>query len=556
MRPPHVIILAALLLGGTASSSAALAAPAETATPAAVLEDYVVEEGDTCTRIALERFGDAKRVDVVHRYNHLGPRPHHLKPGQVLRLPAPAGAEGPEAELTFVSKHVDTFTPDRKPGVPGEKLSRGHKVATDDKAAAVLAFPGASRFELGENTLIVLLGQRRAVAVPGVLPETSLLAGALRAHLAAGTDAQAGAIAKIRTDAAEVELHEGEAKVSVDATKSTRLAIYRGRSLLRAQQRTVEVPEGFAAAVKLGESPGEPRRLPAAPGWVAEPPAALAVLQTADLSGTYDAGPDGPAPAAFRVQLTRDEAFRDLVVDVRVSATVKTLAAQGLAPGIYFARVSAIDADDFEGPFGKVTTTVVSLQPPEPPPPPPPPPPPEPTPPTAPVPPPRPPRRLLTGVGLLAGPGLTTNSIVGPRVALEVEEAYAVTGELTLALGLRGGWESYDGATTDSDTVFVNRNAFGGSIVLSARYRLEQASGLTPSLGVVTEMNWVRLRYDGMPDVTTWFPSVGPLLGVSVPSGPGAVAFEGFFRTPAAYHARSNSPLASYGLLGGYRMHF
>jgi hypothetical protein len=151
---------------------------------------------------------------------------------------------------------------------------------------------------------------------------------------------------------------------------------------------------------------------------------------------------------------------------------------------------------------------------------------------------------------------MTSNTIVGPRVAVELEGSYALTSRLALALALRGAWESFEGATTDNDNVFVSRNAFGAGILVSARYRFDQASGVTPSLGFLTEMNWVGLRFDGLPDTATWFPSFGPVIGVLLPLGPGAASLEGWYRTPAAYETRKNSPIGSVGLLGGYRLHF
>ena len=200
-----------------ATAAPATAVPGTTSTPAFVLEDYIVQEGDTCLTIARDRFGDPKRVDVVHRHNRLGAVPHHLKPGQILRLPPPTGSGGPEAEVTSVRNSVDTFTPDRKKAKLNEKLGRGHKVGTDDKSAAEVTFADKSRLELAENTLVVILGHARAVAQPGALPETALLTGALRARLGAREGGTPGpAVARIRTDAGEVELHDCEFKVSVD----------------------------------------------------------------------------------------------------------------------------------------------------------------------------------------------------------------------------------------------------------------------------------------------------------------------------------------------------
>ncbi len=54
----------------------------------------------------------------------------------------------------------------------------------------------------------------------------------------------------------------------------------------------------------------------------------------------------------WHIQFSRDEAFSDVTVDAKVSLSVTTIAAKELTAGLYFARVSAIDADKFEGPPG------------------------------------------------------------------------------------------------------------------------------------------------------------------------------------------------------------
>jgi hypothetical protein len=539
---------AALLV--TSLAAHALASTAFAA-DAVTLEDYAVQPGDTCLKIARERFGDVKRVVLIHKYNPMGPPPHHLRPGMTLRLPPPIGAGGPDAELTFLRNRVDTFTPDRKRASLNEKLSRGHKVGTEAQSAAEVTFSDASRMELGENTLIVILGHERATRPEGTLPETTLVTGALRANLAALAGGAPAGVAKVRTDAAEVELGRGESKVSVDTARTTRLAVYRGRSALRASKKTVEVPEGYGSGAKKGEAPSPPRKLPAAPLWTAAPPERMEVASVADLKAAYDGGADGPPPASFRVQLARDERFGDPVVDTRVEAKIKTLEARGLPAGTYYARVSAIDADEFEGPFGKVVTTTVAIAPPPPPPPP---------PPLPPPPPPVPrPRRLHLGLGVLAGVGITAQlGQVGPRAVLEVEGSYDLTPRLSLALGLRGDWEYYDGETTDDSAVTVSRNVWGAGLMASVRYRLESARGLTPYLGVLGELDVVNLDYSSGETGSDWFTTIGPVVGAVLPLRRGGVTLEGLWRPETSYSGRNpkNSPIGAFGILGGYRLRF
>ena len=51
--------------------------------------DYTVQSGDTCASIARRVFGEGSAYDRIHDLNpQLGPAPHSLQPGSVLRLPA------------------------------------------------------------------------------------------------------------------------------------------------------------------------------------------------------------------------------------------------------------------------------------------------------------------------------------------------------------------------------------------------------------------------------------------------------------------------------------
>jgi hypothetical protein len=551
MLAHHPLIVLLSLAANTATAQSPN--PSE---PSVLLEDYVVKQGDTCLGIARERFGNGKRIDILHMYNDLGPSPHRLRPGQILRLPAPA-TEGADAELTLVRNQVETFTPDRRPGSLHEKLLRGHKVGTAELSAAELTFVDTSRLQLSENTLIVVLGQARVAGVPTPRMETSLVNGTLRSNLALLAGVGPGSL--VRTEGSEVELTAGESKVSLDNRKTTRLAVYRGRSKLRAAKKTVEVPEGFGSKAEIGAPPTPPRRLPAAPVWGQHLPESLSVAATAEIAASYQpgTGDDVPPPDAYHVQLARDQEFRDIITDARVPGSVLTLEAKGLTPGMYFARVAAIDADQFEGPWNDAEHTTVALQPPLPAP--------APTPaPSAPVTPPAPPpptgpRHIFGGVGMMVGGGLVTqNTVVGPRLGVEMEGSFQLTSKLALVAGARGAVEYYSGATTSDSSVTVKRRALSVGFALSLRYRLERARGLTPYLGALWEQLLVRLTYDGSEPTRDWFAAIGPIVGLALPMGPGAVFIEGGWRTPTTYRdgTHQDAPVAGMNVGGGYRLRF
>lgn len=335
-------------------------APAAWAQAAGDFMEYTVQAGDTCIGVAKWVLGDPKKIVLLHELNALGPPPHHLQAGQVLRLPrVKAGAPtpaGPDAQLTFLRNEVEAYTPERHRGQLNEPLLRGHQVGTLAESSAEVTFADETQLYLGEHTLVVILG-RSGEHQPRE-SSTTLMTGSLRAFLN-GMPRGARPL-NLSTPAAQVALGAGEAQVQVDPAKTTRLSVYRGRSEIEAQRRRVQVPEGFGSRAAQGAPPTTPRPLPAAPVWLESPPeVVLTADERAAVYGRYGVGKSGPQVAQWRVQVARDGRFRDLVADTRVPVTVDRLEARGLPPGGYFARVSAIDADGFEGPAGAAAAVQV-----------------------------------------------------------------------------------------------------------------------------------------------------------------------------------------------------
>ncbi|HSO39557.1 MAG TPA: FecR domain-containing protein, partial [Labilithrix sp.] len=346
------------------STATVLSAPPARADNEAKPTEYTVKNGDTCPSIAAAFFGDVKRVDLVHVLNpQLGPVPHHLKEGQILLLPPKPTPEvaGPDAKLTRVRNAVEVRAPDPRVGKVDDPLYRGNRVGTKDASAADLTFRDETQVRLGENTLVVIFGDTNASAARANAAETTLVTGSLRARLSeiAGRKTDKP---RVETASGAVVMKAGEAQVSVDHQQATRLAVYQGGSTVTAQRRTVPVDDGFGSKAEMGKVPTPPRPLPAAPVWSALPSAlVLTDADTGDVTGSYAPGQGPGDPAAeWHVQLARDVDFADVVVDVHVPLATVALAAQKVPPGSYAVRVSAIDADAFEGKWGAVATFAVS----------------------------------------------------------------------------------------------------------------------------------------------------------------------------------------------------
>jgi hypothetical protein len=549
-----LLVMALMAVTAPGTARAVVATSAE-ATP--VLEDYVVKNGDTCQKIAQDRYGNPHAVAEIHKYNtNLGPSPHRLHVGSILRLPVTNPDSGPEAQITFVRNQVEAFTPDPNPAQVNEELYRGHKVSTKDQSSAELLFVDETRVQLGERSLIVMLGGSRAAKESPV--ETTLVTGALRARLGelvAGAPPRRPTV--VKTDAAEVALGTGEVKVDVDDKKDTRLAVYRGRSTARTRRKAVEVPEGFGSRTEVGKDPGAPQPLPPAPVWTTAPPVTLAVADVGAFTATYGQS-EGAAPvaAAWHVQIARDEGFNDLAVDVKVPVTSHDLQAKALVPGVYRVRVSAIDADAFEGPFGVSTTTSVALAPPPPPPPP---------PPTAvvppPPPPPPPPGPRLEWSGAVVG-GLDVSASpqgrLGPALGLELDLARPrPEATFTPVLGLRALYEHLGASGPNSGSVEVaHRDGFDIVLLAMARFG-KTSSRVNAYLGLTPQVSIARVREISDRVFEHAWVGIGGLAGLGVKLGPGRLMLE----VDGHYPTRRPilSPEAQLGflqVLTGYRLAF
>jgi hypothetical protein len=293
--------------------------------------------------------------------------PHQLRPGQILRLPRAASSgrtTSADALVSFVRNEVEAYTPERHRAQRNEGLLRGHRLGTLDASSAEVLFIDETRLQLGPNTLVVILGRTAQRVDAGGGSEARLERGTLRASLAALSGQASSAEPRqvtVRTPAAVAQIGAGSALVDVDARRTTRLAVHQGTSGLSAAGRTVQVREGFGSRADRGRPPRPPQPLPGAPLWVSSfaPLVLVSGDDRASVRASYTRAPSGPAPVVWHVQLARDAQFNDLIVDSRVPAAVTHLDAQ-LLPGVYFARVSAVDADGFEGRPSAVATMRVS----------------------------------------------------------------------------------------------------------------------------------------------------------------------------------------------------
>lgn len=321
------------------------APPVLAAKPGSELGEYIVKTGDSCWSIAAKLFGSGNKYKLIHRYNDLGPMPHLLKPGQVLRLPV--DSTGPDASVSWIRRDVKAKPPRMHDWLAARKdmaLWRLYRVATGDDSAAHIVFEDESDLKLRQQALLVIYGgsARRAArkkrkTKTRVVLEQGTVVGGIREPDAEGS-------LQVKTKAAQVDLSKAEAQVQVDEAQAALVSVYLGLALVKGRGKQVEVPQDYGTRVEKGKRPETPRKLPARPEWEAEL-RDLVVLVPPGSPGLFEARWQKARRASrYRIELARDKRFRQVVVDAVVGQGVLRFRAQDLEPGSYYARVSSRDA--------------------------------------------------------------------------------------------------------------------------------------------------------------------------------------------------------------------
>jgi hypothetical protein len=318
------------------------------------LFDYTVVEGDSCASISERFFGSRRRYDLIHAYNPgMGPPPHDLAPGRVLRLPRRAvSAESlADATVTGVERRVEARPRPADEGwisaSLGLGLFRGGRVATQTRSAAELTFRDTSVVQLREDTLVIIFGPTAQTTRRAGM-EATLETGALRTRLGELRGETGGNTLRVVTGAGTATLAGGSAVVSVDPAGTSRLSNHSSRAGLTgaAGGRAVTLPENTGSLVRRGERPTPPRPLPAAPAWRTGPRSFLGV---AGLGGTLSGSWEHVAGAArYRIELARQPDGREVVFAAEIGADVSGFQAHRIPAGVYHATLATIDAEGFE----------------------------------------------------------------------------------------------------------------------------------------------------------------------------------------------------------------
>lgn len=310
--------------------------------------DYTVEEGDTCESIAEEFYGHLGGCDLIEKYNPGGGSGPKISPGNVLQLPTSVA----KAEAMVDRKHgsVRAREPDRSwhNANVGEELFRTWRVNTLEEARAELAFRDKSKLKMRQNTLIIIYGGSRE-KIRRKRSHARLEKGTLRSRLGELSGDEG---LDLDTPSASAKLNKGNSLVDVEENGTTRVANHGGKPVDvsgrgSAAKKTVTVKAGMGTKVEKGKPPTPPKKLPPAPAWKPGP------RNTLSLGGERSAVTAEWEPvdeaAEYFVEVAADKGGIEVMKSAYVPSDVTRLRVENLPPGTYYATVSSIDADKFEG---------------------------------------------------------------------------------------------------------------------------------------------------------------------------------------------------------------
>ena len=315
---------------------------------------WTVKSGESCEAIAKALYGSAEHAALVMRYNDVTCTPGApLKDGITLVLPAKVTSL-PTATITSVNPETRA-----KPAgggwskaYAGQALARQSSVNTREKGRAGIQFQDRTRVYLAEHTLVILYGTAAQTQVSKTPPAAvELERGELQAGLAAlrgrpvGIDVAGGG----RVDA------KSRDAVVAKKGKQTNVSVFHGSAAVQSAGKKVDVPTNYGTRFWEKKAPETPRPLPPAPTWTrGSGPLALAFGGAGILTASWTAVPKA---ATYRVEISRDAKFTDLLAREHVPADVLSFRAEQIPAGAYFMRVRAIDTDDFLGIASAVRAT-------------------------------------------------------------------------------------------------------------------------------------------------------------------------------------------------------
>lgn len=250
----------------------------------------------------------------------------------------------PAGKLTYIRREVFTKSPDKidfSRATLNQDLFHLYRVLTRDKSNANVTFQDLSKINLGPQSLMIMYSLlERGIQLPRK-QNIQLLTGGLRTKL----NQLKGGL-QVETPSALINADSVEILVGIDEKKMSALSVFDGKSEIKAQGKSVSVPEGYGTIVNMGEPPAPPQPLPAAPQLIEPIEAEINLPSAADADKTAVRFRWRRIEDRYHLQVAADAQFSEIIEDQVFQDDNATLS---LGRGIYYWRAAAIDKLGIEG---------------------------------------------------------------------------------------------------------------------------------------------------------------------------------------------------------------
>ncbi|MCF8259458.1 MAG: FecR family protein [Melioribacteraceae bacterium] len=230
------------------------------------------------------------------------------------------------------------------------KLSEGEKVRTLSSSFAEITFEDQNRIKLNSNAQALIQTMRVDLLQKKKESSVKIVEGDAFAYLS-------GSAAKkqfdVKLDGVETKLDSRNFWVKKEK-KATKIANYDGNIEIASGGETVKIGKNQKSTIINGQAPSKAENLLAAPKLIK--PINSAGVSAKDLVFNWE---PNPKAKGYLIEIASDANFKKTLFN-EFNFQGTELSSVEMENGIYFWRVSAIDNEDFPGPFSQNASFIVS----------------------------------------------------------------------------------------------------------------------------------------------------------------------------------------------------